>query len=111
MKPRHIVLLPGFLLFLSHISFSQAAPDGMPGIGDQGAYEKLYLHTDRDYYFLGDTIWFKAYYLNGQTQRFIQGLYVEPGAHAGICCTSLRLSSNWTRQSLSLQLRTPLQKS
>lgn len=28
--------------------------------------EKLYLQTDRDYYFLGDTIWFKAYLLDGQ---------------------------------------------
>jgi len=66
-------LLPAFFLFISLISFSQAIPDGMPGIGDKGTYEKLYLHTDRDYYFLGDTIWFKAYYLNGQTQRFLQG--------------------------------------
>jgi len=36
-------------------------------------YAKLYLHTDREFYFQGDSIWFKAYYLNGQTQQFIPG--------------------------------------
>ena len=55
--------------------FSQPAPEGMPGIADRADYEKLYLHTDRDYYFLGDTIWFKAYYLDGRTHRFPQGFH------------------------------------
>lgn len=44
----------------------------IPNHDDKPVSRKLYLHTDRDYYFLGDTIWFKAYYLNGQTQRFLQ---------------------------------------
>ncbi len=42
--------------------------------------EKVYLHTDRDFFFLGDTIWFKAYLLNGQSLSLvsdIQNLYVE----------------------------------
>ena len=42
--------------------------------------EKLYLQTDRDFYFLGDTIWFKAYLLDGQSLSpvsDIQNLYVE----------------------------------
>ncbi len=47
----------------------------MPGIDQPGSFDKLYLHTDRDYYFLGDTIWFKAYYLDGQTHRFLPGYY------------------------------------
>ena len=36
-------------------------------------YSKVYLHTDREVYFPGDSIWFKAYYLDGQTQRFFPG--------------------------------------
>ena len=29
------------------------------------AIEKVYLHTDKPYYFVGDTIWFKAYVTSG----------------------------------------------
>jgi len=31
---------------------------------------KLYLHTDREFYFEGDTLWFAAYYLDGKSQTF-----------------------------------------
>ena len=44
------------------------------------SFEKVYLQTDRDFYFLGDTIWFKAYLLNGQSLSLvsdIQNLYLE----------------------------------
>ncbi len=43
-------------------------------------FEKVYLHTDRDVYIQGDTIWFKAYLLNGQNNMPIGtsgNLYVE----------------------------------
>jgi hypothetical protein len=33
--------------------------------------EKLYLHLDRSFYLVGETMWFKAYNLNGGTHRFI----------------------------------------
>lgn len=42
--------------------------------------EKVYLQTDRDYYFQGDTIWFKAYLLEGKSLSpvsDIQNLHVE----------------------------------
>ncbi len=35
---------------------------------------KLYLHTDRASYFQGDSIWYKAYYLDGQTNQLLPGL-------------------------------------
>ena len=38
-------------------------------------HSKLYLQTDREYYFQSDSIWFKGYYLDGQTQQFIPGIY------------------------------------
>lgn len=31
------------------------------------SFQKLYLHTDRDFYFLGDTLWFSGYLLDAQT--------------------------------------------
>ncbi len=43
-------------------------------------FEKAYLHLDREYYVVGDDIWFKAYLLNGQTNCPIytsNNLYVE----------------------------------
>jgi hypothetical protein len=42
--------------------------------------EKLYLHTDKPYYNIGDTVWFKAYLVNGSnlTPSKMSGLlYVE----------------------------------
>ncbi len=43
-------------------------------------FEKVYLHTDRDIYTQGDTIWFKAYLVNAQNNTPIGtsgNLYVE----------------------------------
>jgi hypothetical protein len=43
-------------------------------------FEKVYLHTDRDVYAQGDTLWFKAYLINGQTNQPATSsgnLYVE----------------------------------
>jgi len=43
-------------------------------------FEKAYLHTDRDVYAQGDTLWFKAYLINGQNNKpaYSSGnLYVE----------------------------------
>ena len=44
------------------------------------AFEKLYLHIDREFYFLGETIWFKAYLLDGQSLSCAvdtQNLYID----------------------------------
>jgi hypothetical protein len=43
-------------------------------------FEKTYLHTDRDVYAQGDTMWFKAYLVNGQDNKPVNSsgtLYVE----------------------------------
>ncbi|NQU52616.1 MAG: hypothetical protein HQ522_08760, partial [Bacteroidetes bacterium] len=32
-------------------------------------FQKLYLHTDREFYFTGDTLWFAAYLVEGQTNK------------------------------------------
>lgn len=44
------------------------------------SFEKVYLHTDRDVYALGDTLWFKAYLVNAQDNKPANSsgnLYVE----------------------------------
>lgn len=33
--------------------------------------EKIYVHMDRSFYLIGETIWFKAYNLDGSTNRFL----------------------------------------
>lgn len=72
-------LLLIIFILIQNITFSQQKLN--PIEWDlQTPYEKLYLHTDREFYFQGDSIWFKAYYLDGQTQQLIPGLnnmYVE----------------------------------
>lgn len=60
---KFILLILSFSLFSNLIH----AQDSIP-------YRKLYLHTDREHYFLGDTLWYKGYYLNGQSHKFVPGL-------------------------------------
>lgn len=43
-------------------------------------YQKLYLHTDREFYFSGDTLWFSAYLVEGYSHHPVPeacNLYVE----------------------------------
>lgn len=75
--PRFLAVALLLITFYSSISFSTSfsqAPLNSPGFKDTLQYRKLYLHTDRDHYFLGDTLWYKAYYLNGKSTKFIPGL-------------------------------------
>lgn len=55
-----------FLIFQSIISFAQKL-DKYIEQQQVVRYQKLYLHTDRDFYFYGDTLWFASYLVNGQT--------------------------------------------
>jgi len=64
-----------FLCLICMISpklFSQSRHE-IPGINHPVAIQKLYLHTDRSYYFPGDTVWFKGYYLDGISQKLDPG--------------------------------------
>lgn len=49
-------------------------------------YQKLYLHTDREFYFSGDTLWFSAYLVDGYNHNPVSdacNLYVELISPAG----------------------------
>jgi len=72
--PSSLSILTLFLFLISFSSFSQN-PDNWLDSSDPPWYPKVYLHTDREVYFQGDSIWFKAYYLDGETQLPFQGLF------------------------------------
>ncbi|NIJ51371.1 hypothetical protein [Dyadobacter arcticus] len=38
---------------------------------ERAVQEKMYLHLDRPFYLVGETVWFKAYNLNGATHQFL----------------------------------------
>ena len=64
-------------------SFNQAYPQ-----------EKVYLHLDNHSYFIGDTIWFKAYVMNASTLRLTDVsriLYVELLNEKGVEMETLKL--------------------
>lgn len=56
-----------FFLFLLNIFSLNAQSKSENNISN---FPKLYLHTDREFYFQGDTLWFAAYYLDGKSQTF-----------------------------------------
>lgn len=71
-----------FLVFSYLITHSASAHYGDSFSVNQAFanIEKVYIQTDRDFYFLGDTIWFKGYLLNGQSLSLvsdIQNLHIE----------------------------------
>lgn len=58
--------------------------------------EKTYLHTDRPFYFPGETIWFKAYVTNAHQEATIlsQGMIVELISPKGVVLEKKNLSVN-----------------
>jgi len=68
------VFLLVLIVFFQLIVFAQAKMDSIPLL------EKVYLHTDRNYYFSGDDVWFKAYLVDALEHKLInqsKNLYVE----------------------------------
>lgn len=76
-RTRHVLAL--FFFYFPVISYAQA-PDPWIKQSHPPWYPKTYLRTDREVYFQGDSLWFKAFYLDGQNQMPVQGaftLYAE----------------------------------
>jgi hypothetical protein len=69
-------LFCALLLFCGAGLHAQQAPAPAPKL----IFEKVFIHTDKDYYAAGDNIWFKAYIVNGKTNGLINSssnLHVE----------------------------------
>jgi len=62
-----LVFKSGFIFAQDTISLSNLI-DKSQKIVQEYPYEKVYLHFDKPYYAVGDTIWFKAYVATGQDQ-------------------------------------------
>jgi len=60
--------------------------------------EKVYLHFDNMGYYLGETIWFKAYVVNAswlQSTKISKVLYVELLTREGECIRTLTQDREW----------------
>jgi len=75
MRPKHLLILILFKLALLQKAYSQNNP-----AKTRTFYEKVYLHLDREMYFAGEDVWYKAYLLNAQVNQLLNtsnNLYVE----------------------------------
>ncbi|MBS1655016.1 MAG: hypothetical protein JSU05_09235, partial [Bacteroidetes bacterium] len=52
-----------FFSLITFYSSAQLPEEALQKISNQFPVQKLYLHTDREMYFAGETVWFKAYLL------------------------------------------------
>lgn len=75
MKKIYKPIIASFIFITIHLlAFSQSNKHWLER-NKPYQYKKLYLHTDRNDYFQKDTIWFKAYYLIGQSHQPASGVY------------------------------------
>ncbi|MDV7187702.1 hypothetical protein R3X25_10455 [Lutibacter sp. TH_r2] len=61
---RNLAILFAFLFINKSIIISQNIENEQSKV-----LEKIYLHTDRNYYNIGESLWYKAYSLNAQTNK------------------------------------------
>ncbi len=79
MKTVHLILVLFVLFFIDNGASAQNSKVFQPG-NEYVTFEKIYLHIDREFYFIGETIWFKAYLLDGQNLSSVadtQNLYID----------------------------------
>lgn len=80
MRIAKTIFLASFVLLLAPTTSISQQNESATGFDEPPEYKKLYLHIDREYYFQGDSVWFKAYYLDGQNHQFVSGynnMYVD----------------------------------
>lgn len=78
MKLKHVITL----FILSILFLNTKAQDIQTWINssEKISADKLYLQTDREFYFFGDTLWFASYLVDGRTHKLLPekcNLYVE----------------------------------
>ena len=99
MKILRLIFFAFFLVLKSVFIFAQDTIslnnliDKSQKIVQDYPYEKVYLHFDKPYYAVGDTIWFKAYIATGQDQPsdLSKVLYVDLIAENDTLVRSMKL--------------------
>ncbi|MCE7041120.1 hypothetical protein [Dyadobacter sp. CY312] len=77
MRYAAIVFFGFYLILNSILTYGQADPmarsikERFNMYGNTALQEKMYVHLDRSFYLIGETIWFKAYNLDGAHNRFL----------------------------------------
>jgi hypothetical protein len=66
-----------FFLLACHPGFSQTGPTAsivskFESYSQKALQEKIFLHTDKDFYVAGEIVWFKIYYVDGATRKPLQ---------------------------------------
>ena len=83
---RKIVLLLSVLTISVFVTAQEKTEKNAQSIDDYfstqvpNSFQKLYLHTDREYYFVGDTLWFSPYLLKANNNKLLIddcNLYVD----------------------------------
>ena len=93
---RFKILIPLILILPCLPVFSQEFENWIAG-QNPVTVDKVYLHTDREFYFRKETIWFKAYLLDSFTQLLKQGnenLFVELIGEKGKVALNCNLITN-----------------
>ena len=96
-------MLPLLALFLSQTALANAIDSLENQLrSDRRIQEKIYIHTDNNSYFVGDTIWFKAYLLRADDLRpaaMSKILYVELLSPDGYVVERQRIIADHNTQS------------
>ena len=84
-----------FLLFvlITGFSYAQTIEDWIAS-NEKNPVEKIYIHTDCENYFTGDTVWYKVYLTDSRSGRLIPGaenVYVSLLDESGICALQMVL--------------------
>lgn len=112
-----LVNVPGLLSILLTINSLTVLSQPAPGVSAvvqsfdqhrrQSLVEKLFLHTDQSFYLAGETLWFKAYYVDGTRHQPLdvsKVAYVEllDSEHRPVLQTKMALTADGGQGSLFL---------
>jgi hypothetical protein len=87
-----IIFIPFMFLCISGLKAQNI--EGWIETNEKLPVEKIYLHTDREYFFTGETIWLKAYLTDSRSGRLIPGaenIYIQLIDEKGNTAISLNL--------------------
>ena len=78
MRKSNIPFLIGFFLFLASSSLAQQIDSMMNVYADGSAIERIHIHFDKNIYNKAETVWYKAYLLQGRdTGKASMNIYLE----------------------------------